>query len=126
MSLTVVLWNIKLTGKCSKLLDLATANYDLPSDGSPFSQTRDSLGIVAMMNQYSVHPDFRASDAVNIERLLRVALFYNMEIPDPHIPDTFTSTQALRAKLAKAILIRRRRGVVPNMLTYLVRPLESI
>ena len=108
------------------LLDLATPYNDLPTQGSPFSQMRDSLGILEMMNQYFVHPDLSTSDAVNVERLLRVALFYNMEIPDPHIPDTFTTTQALRAKLAKAILIRRRRGVVPNFLTYMVRVLEHI
>jgi hypothetical protein len=120
MSLTVVLWNIKLTGKCSMLLDLATSYNDMPPEGSPFSRMRDSLGILAMMNQYFISPYITSSDAVNIERLLRVALFSHMKVPDPRVPYTHvTDTDTLRANLATAILIRRRRGVVPNVLTYL-------
>jgi hypothetical protein len=102
------------------LLDLATSYNDMPPEGSSFSRMRDPLGILAMMNQYFISPDITSSDAVNIERLLRVALFSHMEVPDPRVPYTHaTDTDTLRAKLATAILIRRRRGVVPNVLTYL-------
>jgi hypothetical protein len=102
------------------LLDLATSYNDMPPEGSSYSRMRNSLGILAMMNQYFISPDITSSDAVNIERLLRVALFSHMEVPDPRVPYTHaTDTDTLRAKLATAILIRRRRGVVPNVLTYL-------
>jgi hypothetical protein len=115
MFLTVVLRNIKLTGKCSMLLDLATGYSDMPPEGSSFSRMRESLGIIAMMNRHFISPDITSSDAVNIERLLRVALFSHMEVPDPRVPYTHvTDTDTLWAKLATAILIRRRRGLFPT------------
>ncbi len=63
-SLTATLWNIKLTGKCTLLLDQASSYGSVPPDGSPFSNLRNSMMILFIMNPYLLPPMIQSSDAV--------------------------------------------------------------
>lgn len=118
-SLTSVLWNIDLTAKCALLVDLSSRYNIVPREGSYFWDMRNALLILSMMVQYTLSSELDAGDAIPVERLIRSALFGHFEVPDSENPGQMVSTSSLRARLAHAILIRRRRGVVPNILTYL-------
>lgn len=50
-ALSYTLWNIKVTSKCALMVDMATIYEDVPAQGSPFAQIRDSLYILSVMNQ---------------------------------------------------------------------------
>ncbi len=50
-SLSYLFWNIKVTGKCALMVDMATRYEEYPSEDSEFSLMRDSLFILCVMNQ---------------------------------------------------------------------------
>lgn len=50
-SLSYLLWNIKVAGKCALMVDMATGYDEFPSEDSEFSVMRDSLFILSVMNQ---------------------------------------------------------------------------
>lgn len=50
-SLSYVLWNIHVTGRCAMLVDMASKYGDLPKQDSQFGHMRDSLYILNVMNQ---------------------------------------------------------------------------
>ena len=50
-SLAYLFWNIKVTGKCALMVDMATRYEEYPSEGSEFSLMRESLFILCVMNQ---------------------------------------------------------------------------
>ena len=50
-SISYVLWNIKITGKCAMMVDMATPYDEVPGENSNFAQMRDSLYILSVMNQ---------------------------------------------------------------------------
>jgi len=50
-SLSYLLWNIKVTGKCALMCDMATRYEEFPAQGSEFSVMRDSLFVLSVMNQ---------------------------------------------------------------------------
>ena len=50
-SLSYVFWNIKVTGKCALMVDMALPYKDLPVRGSECAYIRDSLYILSVMNQ---------------------------------------------------------------------------
>ena len=50
-ALSYTLWNIKITGKCAMMVDMATPYGQVPKQDSPFGQMRDSLYILSVMNQ---------------------------------------------------------------------------
>lgn len=50
-SISYVLWNIKITGKCAMMVDMATPYDEFPGEDSQFAQMRDSLYILSVMNQ---------------------------------------------------------------------------
>ncbi len=74
-TLSYILWNIKVTGKCALMIDMATKYDEYPAQGSDFSLMRDSLYILCIMNQYSAK---QSLPPVEAERLLRLALFSNL------------------------------------------------
>lgn len=74
-TLSYILWNIKVTGKCALMIDMATKYEEYPEQGSEFSMMRDSLYILCIMNQYSAKQSLPPIEA---ERLLRLALFSNL------------------------------------------------
>ena len=53
-SLSYTFWNIKVTGKCALMVDMATGYDEFPPLGSQFTQMRDSLYILGVMNQCTV------------------------------------------------------------------------
>ncbi|KAI9681305.1 MAG: hypothetical protein M1817_002588 [Caeruleum heppii] len=109
-SLSYILWNIKVSGKCALMLDMATAYDKDPINDPLFGQLRDSLAILSVMNQYKIKPNLRpGSQSVQAERLLRVALFST----DIYVPGAIEPIQDLRANLARSLRSNRRRGVVP-------------
>ncbi len=50
-SLSYTLWNIKVTGKCALMVDMATKYGEIPCQDSQFAQMRDSLYLLSVMNQ---------------------------------------------------------------------------
>lgn len=50
-TLSYTLWNIKVTGKCAMMIDMATKYGEFPDRDSQFAQMRDSLYILGVMNQ---------------------------------------------------------------------------
>lgn len=98
------------------------SRYEIvPPQGSYFADMRNSLVILATMDQYTVSPEMTSSveNAIQAEHFLRAALFGHFSVPNPKNPDKFIPLSALRARLGYRILLRKRRGVVPNILTYL-------
>jgi len=73
-SLTYILWNIKVSGKCALLVDLAVP-YDkrIHSRDTDFGKIRDSFYLLMTMNQFTMRPHVRQKKEA--EGLLRVALF---------------------------------------------------
>ena len=118
MSLSVTLQNIKFRGKCSLLVDLASRYEEVPPEGSRFADLRNAMIILIMMDQYLLSPDITPETAVQVEQLLRIALFCNLRVPDPKLPNATIKTAELRKRLAMSILERERRGVVPNCISY--------
>ncbi|KAK3113136.1 hypothetical protein LTR53_009873 [Teratosphaeriaceae sp. CCFEE 6253] len=79
-SLAYTLWNIKVSGKCALLADMA-GQYEVKDStrDSDFASMRDSLYLLATLNQYSISPTILALSRQGLnkpaEGLLRVALF---------------------------------------------------
>lgn len=109
-SISYVLWNIKITGKCAMMVDMATPYDEFPGEDSQFAQMRDSLYILSVMNQYLIRRDLVGRDETMIaaEKLLRIALFSD-ELP----MTTEASLTDQRKKLAGTIRVFRKKGVIP-------------
>ncbi|KAL8799579.1 MAG: hypothetical protein Q9182_005790 [Xanthomendoza sp. 2 TL-2023] len=113
--LSYILWNIKVTGKCALMVDMATKYDEYPASDSEFSHMRDSLYILAIMNQYSVAPGIPPVEA---ERLLRLALFSNL-LRLPESPNDPTSLVKRRIELASNLREDRKKGVIPVFVSFL-------
>lgn len=50
-AMSYIFWNIKVTGKCALMVDMATRYHEYPEQGSEFSRMRDSFFILSIMNQ---------------------------------------------------------------------------
>lgn len=50
-TLSYTLWNVKVTGKCAMMVDMAIEYGLVPDEGSPFARIRDSFYILSVMNQ---------------------------------------------------------------------------
>ena len=115
-SLSYILWNIKVTGKCALLVDMATPYEDVPEDEySQFAQIRDSFYILSVMNQYSMKPQMPTVEA---EKLLRVALFSD-SLQLEMVDDETRNLVERRRKLAKSLREGRRKGAVPVFISLL-------
>jgi hypothetical protein len=71
-SFSYILWNIKVSGKCALLVDLAV-EYGDDSNNEDFLSIRDSFYLLMTMNQYTMKEDVLQKKEA--EGLLRVALF---------------------------------------------------
>jgi hypothetical protein len=71
-SFSYILWNIKVSGKCALLVDLAV-EYGDESNNEDFLSIRDSLYLLMTMNQYTMKEDVLQKKEA--EGLLRIALF---------------------------------------------------
>lgn len=73
-SLAYILWNIKVSGKCALIVDMAVPCGKLvPARHSDFSSIRDSFYLLMTMNQYTMRPKVRQKKEA--EGLLRIVLF---------------------------------------------------
>jgi hypothetical protein len=109
-SLSHVLWNIKVTGKCALMVDMAVRVDEVPRDQeSEFSQMRDAFYILAVMNQYRVKSRM---PGIAAEKLLRIALFSD-SLKLTHDEADSKSLPKLRKALAYDLRRSRRRGIVP-------------
>lgn len=107
-SLSYILWNIKVSGKCALMVDMAVPYEDqVPGRGSDFASIRDSFYILTTMNQFTMNP--QASMRKESEGLLRIALFSK----DLRLHGTPSSLKETRQKLAQELREGRKRGVVP-------------
>ena len=127
--ISYILWNMKVTGKCAMMVDMATQYDEFPDANSHFAQMRDSLYILSVMNQckFSLEPfewqiltALTFTDLINpkltkqeesmlaAEKLLRIALFSD-ELP---MTTDFSLTDR-RKKLAGTIRAYRKKGVIP-------------
>ncbi|KAL9600718.1 MAG: hypothetical protein Q9179_003120 [Wetmoreana sp. 5 TL-2023] len=114
-TLSYILWNVKVTGKCALMVDMATKYDEYPAEPSEFSMMRDSMYILAIMNQYTVNPSLPPVEA---ERLLRLALFSNLL----RLPDSGNDKMSLvnrRIDLANNLRENRKKGVVPIFVSFL-------
>ncbi|KAF1815347.1 hypothetical protein P152DRAFT_446422 [Eremomyces bilateralis CBS 781.70] len=107
-SLSYILWNISVSGKCALMVDMSIP-YDerVPDRGSDFASLRDSFFILTNMNQYTMKPVISLKKEV--EGLLRIVLF-SKDLP---LKGTNTSLQDTREELAQNLREGRKRGVVP-------------
>ena len=113
-ALSYILWNIKVTGKCALMLDMAT-RYDVyPQEGSDFSYMRDSLYILCIMNQYTPK---QSLPPIESERLLRLALFSNLLPLNGSSDDS--SLLRRRTELAQNFREGRKKGVIPVFISFL-------
>jgi hypothetical protein len=109
-SLSYILWNIKVTGKCALMVDMAVPFNEVPPDqNSEFAQMRDAFYILAVMNQYEIKSDMPEIPA---EKLLRIALFSD-SLKLTLAEDDADSLPKLRKVLAHDLRRGRRRGTVP-------------
>ncbi|OCK77644.1 hypothetical protein K432DRAFT_407131 [Lepidopterella palustris CBS 459.81] len=107
-SLAYILWNIKVSGKCALMVDMAVRYEDqIPGEKSDFASIRDSFYILMTMNQYTMNA--RASMRKESEGLLRIVLFSK----DLRLLGTDSPLNATREKLAQELRKGRKRGVVP-------------
>lgn len=104
-SLSYILWNIKIIGKCALLSDMSTLFKDYLRDDHA-QEMRDSLYILSVMNQYTFK---RGIDVTEAASLLRIALFAD----SIHEVDL----KWRRRELAKALREGRKRGIVPVFIT---------
>lgn len=111
-SLSYIFWNIKITGKCAIMVDMATGYNEFPDPNSEFRQLRDSFYILSVMNQYVINP---AIDRISAEKILRIALFEN----NLRLPNTTKTLTRRREKLAGSLRSGRKRGVVPVFISTL-------
>ncbi|MCJ1254075.1 hypothetical protein MMC24_001889 [Lignoscripta atroalba] len=114
-SLSYILWNVKVNGKCALLVDMATRYGDVPDEDSEFAQIRDSLYILSVMNQYSIK---RKMPAVEAEKLMRIALFSD-SLQLAFVEDDTQSLVKRRRKLARSLRAGRKKGVVPVFISLL-------
>ncbi|KAF2430317.1 hypothetical protein EJ08DRAFT_612725 [Tothia fuscella] len=107
-SLSYILWNISVTGKCALMVDMAVSyDYRSSSKHTDFGNVRDSFYILTTINQYSIKPV--ASLKNEAEGLLRIVLFSK----DLRLLGTSVTLREMRQELALALRKRRRRSVVP-------------
>jgi hypothetical protein len=140
-SLSYILWNIKVSGKCALIVDLAL-KYENKSDGENFLSIRDSFYLLITMNQYTMKDTVRQKKEA--EGLLRIALFSkDLRLLKPgckpekvtyrtSLANTLTiqangqprleskeELERLRQALARELRLKRRRGVVPVFISTL-------
>ncbi|KAK8208025.1 hypothetical protein M8818_004063 [Zalaria obscura] len=123
-SLSYILWNIKVSGKCVMMgkcfdrswncqacslvaVDMAIPYGDYPSEKSDFGSIRDSFYILSTMNQYTMKR--RAMRKKESEGLLRIVLFSK----DLKLLDPSRTLDERRRAMAQEMREGRRRGVVP-------------
>ena len=61
-TLAYTLWNIKVTGKCAMMVDMATKYSTEPERDSAFGRIRDSFYILSVMNQCTLSPQLHGAD----------------------------------------------------------------
>ncbi|EMC96232.1 hypothetical protein BAUCODRAFT_69340 [Baudoinia panamericana UAMH 10762] len=121
-SLSYILWNIKVSGKCALMADMAAPYDSFDEDRrSNFQSMRDSLYLLATLNQYSIAPEVLYTNKHNskpAEGLLRVVLFSKdlRLLKRRRPPDELN---AMRQKIAQQLRDTRRKGVVPVFLSTL-------
>ena len=109
VSLSYVLWNIKVSAKAALMVDMAVKYDETPELKSDFGSMRDSMYLLLVMNQYTLKPEVveRKKEA---ECLLRIALFSK----DLLLTDTNMPLRRTRRILARELREMRRRGAVPG------------
>ncbi|KAF2829583.1 hypothetical protein CC86DRAFT_318980 [Ophiobolus disseminans] len=114
VSLSYVLWNIKVSAKAALMVDMAVKFDEKPDRKTDFGSMRDSMYLLLVMNQYTLRPDVveRKKEA---ECLLRIALFSR----DLQLTDTDKSLRQMRRILARELREMRRRGAVPVFVSIL-------
>lgn len=109
VSLSYVLWNIKVSAKAALMVDMAVPFDEVPDRKSDFGSMRDSMFLLLVMNQYTMKPTamLREKEA---EGLLRIVLFSK----DLVLTDTDKTLRQMRRILARELREMRRRGAVPG------------
>lgn len=91
------------------LTEQATKYEETPTEGSQYSQIRDSMYILSVMNQYTIKQRMPSQEA---ERLLRIALFSD-SLQLEAVEGQYNTIVSRRRELAKAIREGRKKGIVP-------------
>lgn len=108
VSLSYVLWNIKVSAKGALMVDMAVPYDQVPHRKTDFGSMRDSIYLLLAMNQYTLKSTamLRPKEA---EGLLRIVLFSK----DLKLTDTDKTLRQMRRILARELREMRRRGAVP-------------
>ncbi|KAF2086200.1 hypothetical protein K490DRAFT_45208, partial [Saccharata proteae CBS 121410] len=112
-SLSYIMWNIKVSGKCALMVDMAIS-YDeaIPAQPSDFSSIRDSFYILMTMNQYSIN--HHISQKKEAEGLLRLVLFSkDIALLNVRSGAESKGLNQARQDLAEKLRAGRKRGAVP-------------
>ena len=120
-SLCYTLWNIKVNHKAALLLDMSADYRSNPKRRDINEDLRDSLFLLTVANQYTF------SKARSSVKLLRIALFFGVQAPEPSVrPENMEKLTGLfqvkefRKDLTTMLRDSRRRGVVPLYFTLVV------
>ncbi|KAF2176941.1 hypothetical protein K469DRAFT_645070 [Zopfia rhizophila CBS 207.26] len=107
-SISYILWNIRVSGKCALIVDMALPYEDtIPSKNSDWASMRDSFYILVAMNQYTMKP--KAALQKEAEGLLRIVLFGK----DLRLLKKERTLREMRRKVAQHLRAGRKRGIVP-------------
>lgn len=121
VSISYVLWNIKVSAKAALMVDMAVKYDETPDRKTDFGSMRDSMYLLLVMNQYTLKPDV-AERKKEAECLLRIALFSK----DLRLTDTDKSLRQMRRILARELREMRRRGAVPGKLSLSLSILAAV
>ncbi|KAL9130441.1 MAG: hypothetical protein Q9217_001364 [Psora testacea] len=113
--MSYIFWNIKVSGKCALMIDMATKYDEYSPEGSDFSLMRDSMYILCIMNQYCPKPSLPPIESA---RLLRLVLFSNL-IQLNGSTDARDSIVVRRTELARSLREGRKKGVIPVFISFL-------
>jgi hypothetical protein len=107
VSLSYVLWNIKVSAKAALMVDMAVPYDQVPDRETDFGSMRDSMYLLLAMNQYTMRPT--AMLEKEAEGLLRIVLFSK----DLKLKGTSKTLRQMRRIIARELREMRRRGAVP-------------
>jgi hypothetical protein len=106
-SLSYSLWNIRISGHASLMVDMAVPYRQLPGPDTDFAEIRDSFYLLTIMNQFTM----KAQESMKreAEGLLRIMLFSK----DLRLQSEGKSLRSMRQQLAQDLRENRRGGAVP-------------
>lgn len=121
-SLTYILWNVSILGRCARFVDVGSPEEVVDSGlgggegvegAKTFEKLRNSFGILAAMNQYSLVEGV-GLDEEEVRRGILVALF-----SEEGDVEGVEGVEKFRREVGEQVRRLRRRGIVPVLVSLL-------